>query len=93
MKIVNISDSNGTYRKKQKNGIKTFLKISKYDLAPAMVTGSIATTLLTPIYSQSGVIDVMLFGSVSAAAFTLAVNGIITGIKVGQIKRNTLKMK
>lgn len=91
MKVNEIKKSNGLYKEKQRNNIKYFLNISKYDLVPSIATGTIASALLTTTYSASGTLDAMIFGGVSGAALILAINGIITGIKATKEKKEQIK--
>ena len=93
MKVKKIEQADKQYVKQQKNNLKTFLKLAKYDVIPSVIAGSVTSSLLVNTYSSSGMVDAMLFGGISGLSFILAVNGVITGVKDSKKTREKMKMQ
>ncbi|MBQ6539222.1 MAG: hypothetical protein IJL76_02975 [Bacilli bacterium] len=91
MKVESIEKTNEEFREEQKNKLSYFLKLCKYDVIPSMLTGSAASALLVDVYQPGGMTDAILFGGVTGAAFILAVNGAITGIKATKEEKDEIK--
>lgn len=89
MKVNKIDKADKEFVKEQRNGVRTFLKLCKYDVLPSVVAGSALSTVLVPAYSSDGVLDAALFGGVAGVTFILAVNGVITGVKNAKATRNS----
>lgn len=91
MKVNSVEKTNEEFVKNQKGKLHDFLKLCKYDVVPSILAGSAVSTLLVPVQNSAGAVDVMLFGGVAGAAFILAANGTITGIKATKKEKEEIK--
>lgn len=78
-KIKEIKDTNGEYKKQQRTKLGRFINLCKYDVVPAMLTGSIYSLVFeyTAVLDPTGPIDNMIMGGATGAALVMAVNGVI----------------
>lgn len=90
MKVKKVINSDGAFKDEKRKNIKRFLKMCKYDVAPAFFIGAVASEALTIDLSRSD-LDIILFGGVIGVSLTLAINGIITGIRMTIDQKNKIK--
>ena len=90
-KIKNINISDGQFKNKQRENIKIYYDLCKKNLFPSITTGALTAGAIIQIYGPGGVEEVLIFGGITGAALMLAINGIVTGIKVSKNKKNEIK--
>ena len=91
IKIDEIKESDGKFKQEQRKKLKDFyLKLTKYDIAIGSASFIALSNLLISPMSQITSPELFIGSGLTGAAFTLAVNGVITGIKSKSLKKEAL---
>jgi hypothetical protein len=94
-RIKEIKDTNGEFKKQQKTKIGRFINLCKYDIVPAMLTGSVYSFIYEyeAVLDSNGPVDNMIMGGMTGAALALAVNGVIAAAsKINEDKEKGKKL-
>ena len=91
MKIKETVNTDGELKDKHRKGMKIYLDLCKKNLLPVATGGVLASGALIQSFSSVGLLQNFIFGGVTSTAFMLALNGIITGVKISKENKQQIK--